>query len=424
MLELIGRIRMDSAQAEGAIGRVTRGTDGLNISSRKAESAVKNFASVIRSGQDPVEALADSVANLTRAFGMGIGATVAIVGVVEVIKSFISESQKLNTVADKLNSTITSLGNSSDNLDFESSIKKVKALTAALKESREQEAGGGGGILGKAGRTIADLLGLSEYRLRIAQDLAENEIATARAAAGIALDKKIELASAEKISKFAAERIKIEQKYAQITKEYQEAGVLVENEKKINILKNMELQNIASAEAEEQARKKAKIEEENNKAAQEKLRLIEEEKKKQEELNLRRQQGLKEYRAGILQIQENQRASAGPLLDRIISAAKNLGIRGIEPLITQRRKETQKILDEEVLARIGISGRDVFLAKAGFLPSGTQEGLRQLVNMEADRKGLEDARLFEAVYSVNGKVGELLNIISERLGVPILRTAY
>ena len=40
---------------------VNRGLDGINVSSQKAGAAVRNFASIVKSGQEPVTALADSV---------------------------------------------------------------------------------------------------------------------------------------------------------------------------------------------------------------------------------------------------------------------------------------------------------------------------------------------------------------------------
>ena len=85
---------------------VTDGLDGVKVSSQKAGQAVRSFTSVLRSGQEPVTALADSFSNLTRAFGLGVGATIAVVGVVEVIKSLTAESEKLNSVSDQINSTL------------------------------------------------------------------------------------------------------------------------------------------------------------------------------------------------------------------------------------------------------------------------------------------------------------------------------
>ena len=212
ILELIGRIRMDSAQAEGAIGRVTRGTEGLNISSRKAESAVKNFASVIKSGQEPVSALADSVSNLTRAFGLGVGATVAIVGVVEVIKSFISESEKLNQVTDSLNTTLKGFQSTASTLDFSSSIKEAKSLSAAFSDARDKIQKDAG-ILARIGRTIADaFFGGSKERAQASLEAVKTAEAQAKFSAETASSKELELKILHRKDPLAAEELKIREK--------------------------------------------------------------------------------------------------------------------------------------------------------------------------------------------------------------------
>lgn len=419
MLELIGRIRMDSAQAEGAIGRVTKGTEGLNISSRKAESAVKNFASVIKSGQEPVAALADSVANLSRAFGLGVGATVAIVGVVEVIKAFIYESEKLNAITDKLNSTMAGLRANANNLDFAGSINQVKALTAALKESKDQASATDGGVLGRAGKTIAGVMGLSDYNLGVAQDLAKNQIASAKAGAGIALDKRIEAMEAAKVSKFAAQNLEITTKYRIERREAELAGLSARDKEKIDLIEMNELRKVAMAEIEERGKELDRQLEDEKRQTEKinEMRIRDEEKI----INLRKKAN-EEFAKGLSDISEKRLSGATPLIERILSASKNLGISGIEPFVSSERQKAQKKLDVSFLERFGVTGRDV-TAGGNLFPSAEQK-FREAVGIETASKQAADERLFESVYGIERAVIDLKRTIEDKLGVPILKSAY
>ena len=417
MLELIGRIRMDSAQAEGAIGRVTKGTDGLSISSRKAESAVRNFASIIRSGQEPVTALADSVGNLTRAFGLGVGATVAVVGVVEVIKSFISQSEKLNQVADSVNTTLRTFQSNVGSLDFGGAVKQVESLGIAFSEARTKILTDSS-LLGKIGKTIADaFFGGSEERAKASLDALKTAQGQARFAADTALDKRLEALETAKAGKFAAQNLEIARKFAEERKKALEAGLAQSSIDKINALELEELRKVAMAEIEERG---AKIEEQLQKEKRQTEQINELRIRDEERINNLRRQGTEELIKGIQAIAQQRLGGAGLLLDRISGAAQTLGLGAVSRFIERGRAEREKTGAERLLEQVGI---DPFFAKRGRLPFGVEAGLTGLMDIEAGTKRQADEKLFNSVYGIEQAVMELKNTIEDKLGVPILRSA-
>lgn len=393
---------------------VDRGLNDMNISSQKAGQAVKSLAGIIRSGQEPVEALANSVSNMTRAFGLGVGATIAVVGVVEAIKSFVSESEKMNTVAESLNKTIDGMRQSSDNLDFSGAISQIKQITAAIEEARNKAQGEKGGILGRVGRSIAGMMGLSEYNLRAAQDAAANQKALTKDAALAALDRRIEVQNAEKAGKFVAQRLEIQRRYEAERSAAEKAGVLDRAKEKLDTLEILELRKVAMAEIEE----KGKIQEQQlkeEKAQQERInemRLLAEEKiTREKEKQIEAQK--KYFEDGL--------RGAGTILDRTRDAAERLGRKDIIREIDTRRKEEQRRSDELLINAIGRpeglrdfrSTREIETARIG-----------QFAGIEAEVQRQETMSLFNQVDAVRAEVFKIVEILDARLGVPILRTAY
>lgn len=420
MLELIGRIRMDSAQAEGAIGRVTKGTDGLSISSRKAESAVKNFASIIRSGQEPVTALADSVGNLTRAFGLGVGATVAVVGVVEVIKSFISQSEKLNQVADSVNTTLRNFQSNVGSLDFGGAVKQVESLGIAFSEARTKILTDSS-LLGKIGKTIADaFFGGSEERAKASLDALKSAQGQARFAAETAASKDLEFKILQRINPIDAKILKIKEDAANEEKKLVAAGVsqqaILNKRFEAQLAINDLEKERAKLNDEEEAKRRASLEEV-YKAEEKKL----EDKIKQEErLNEIRKRGIEEFSKGLQSIAQQRLGGAGSLLDRISGAAQTLGLGAVSRFIERGRAERERVGAESVLEQAGI---DPFFARRGRLGMGAEAGLTGLLDIEAESKRQADEKLFNSVYGIEQAVMELKNTIEDKLGVPILRSA-
>jgi len=397
---------------------VTDGLDGVKVSSQKAGQAVRSFASVLRSGQEPVTALADSFSNLTRAFGLGVGATIAVVGVVEVIKSLTAESEKLNSVTDQINSTLKTFQESAGSLDLGGAITQVKSLGKAFEDARAK-LGQRTDILGKVGTTIADtFFGGSRERAEAGLESLKAAQGQARFAASVALDKRIEAVEAGKVSKFAAETLAITEKYAKERRQAVEAGLIESDLRKLDILELEELSKVARKEIDERGKAIQEQLDQEKQATQRinELRIKDEEKIK----NLRRE-GTSELLKGIESLNKSRLAGATPLLNRLVSSAETLGIRGVSSLVERNRKEAEGGLARTNLERFGITNRDI-TARGELFPSA-QEKFSSLVATETEAKSLEDEKLFTSVFGIEQAVKDLRNTIEDKLGVPILRSA-
>ena len=397
---------------------VTDGLDGVKVSSQKAGQAVRSFASVLRSGQEPVTALADSFSNLTRAFGLGVGATIAVVGVVEVIKSLTAESEKLNSVSDQINSTLKTFQESAGSLDLGGAITQVKSLGKAFEDARTK-LGQRTDILGKVGTTIADtFFGGSRERAEAGLESLKAAQGQARFAASVALDKRIEAVEAGKVSKFSAENLAITEKYAKERRQAVEAGLIESDLRKLDILELEELTKVARKEIDERGKAIQEQLDQEKQATQRinELRIKDEEKIK----NLRRE-GTSELLKGIESLNKSRLAGATPLLNRLVSSAETLGIRGVSSLVERSRKEAEGGLARTNLERFGITNRDI-TARGELFPSA-QEKFSSLVATETEAKSLEDEKLFNSVFGIEQAVKDLRNTIEDKLGVPILRSA-
>jgi len=397
---------------------VTDGLDGVKVSSQKAGQAVRSFASVLRSGQEPVTALADSFSNLTRAFGLGVGATVAVVGVVEVIKSLTAESEKLNSVTDQINSTLKTFQESAGSLDLGGAITQVKSLGKAFEDARAK-LGQRTDILGKVGTTIADtFFGGSRERAEAGLESLKAAQGQARFAASVALDKRIEAVEAGKVSKFAAETLAITEKYAKERRQAVEAGLIESDLRKLDILELEELSKVARKEIDERGKAIQEQLDQEKQATQRinELRIKDEEKIK----NLRRE-GTSELLKGIESLNKSRLAGATPLLNRLVSSAETLGIRGVAESVEQGRKKGEVGNAKALFERFGITERDI-TARGTLFPSA-QEKFSSLVATETEAKSLEDEKLFNSVFGIEQAVKDLRNTIEDKLGVPILRSA-
>jgi len=398
---------------------VTSGLDGVKVSSQKAGQAVRSFASILRSGQEPVTALADSFGSLTRAFQLGIGATVAVVGIVEVIKSYIAESEKLNAITEQINGTIKTFQDSAGGLDLGGAITQVKALGKAMEDARSKM-GERTDVMGKVGRTIADtFFGGSQERANAGIQALKTAQAQARFAAGIALDKRIEAIEAGKVSKFSAENLAITEKYREERRKAVEAGIQESDLRKLDTLEIEELTKVARKEIDERGKA---IQEQLDQEKQATQRTNEMRMKDEEKINTLRRQGTDELLKGIESINKSRLAGATPLLNRLVSSAEILGIRGVSSLVERNRKESEIGLARANLERFGITNRDI-TARGELFPSA-QEKFASLAQLETESKRLEDEKLFNSVFSIEQAVLDLRKTIEDKLGVPILRSAY
>jgi hypothetical protein len=397
---------------------VTDGLDGVKVSSQKAGQAVRSFTSVLRSGQEPVTALADSFSNLTRAFGLGVGATIAVVGVVEVIKSLTAESEKLNSVSDQINSTLKTFQESAGSLDLGGAITQVKTLGKAFEDARTK-LGQRTDILGKVGTTIADtFFGGSRERAEAGLESLKAAQGQARFAASVALDKRIEAVEAGKVSKFAAETLAITEKYAKERRQAVDAGLIESDLRKLDILELEELTKVARKEIDERGKA---IQEQLDQEKQTTQRINELRIRDEEKIKNLRREGTSELLKGIESLNKSRLAGATPLLNRLVSSAETLGIRGVRESVEQGRRKGEVGNAKALFERFGITERDI-TARGELFPSA-QEKFSSLVATETEAKSLEDEKLFNSVFGIEQAVRDLRNTIEDKLGVPILRSA-
>ena len=397
---------------------VTDGLDGVKVSSQKAGQAVRSFASVLRSGQEPVTALADSFSNLTRAFGLGVGATIAVVGVVEVIKSLTAESEKLNSVSDQINSTLKTFQESASTLDLGGAITQVKTLGKAFEDARTK-LGQRTDILGKVGTTIADtFFGGSRERAEAGLESLKAAQGQARFAASVALDKRIEAVEAGKVSKFAAETLAITEKYAKERRQAVDAGLIESDLRKLDILELEELTKVARKEIDERGKA---IQEQLDQEKQTTQRINELRIRDEEKIKNLRREGTSELLKGIESLNKSRLAGATHLLNRLVSSAETLGIRGVRESVEQGRRKGEVENAKALLERFGITERDI--TARGTLFSSAQDKFSSLAQLETESKRLEDENLFNSVFGIEKAVKDLRDTIEDKLGVPILRSA-
>ena len=217
MLPLILKVIADTKDAK--FTPVTREMDGLRMSSQKTGQAVRQLANIFSDSRDPVVALAGSVDGLTRAFRLGLGATVAVVGITEAIKVFVSNSEKMNAVTEMVNASIKDFQSSVGLVNFEGATSQVVKLTNALQKAREgMPASGEGGfldeILSRVGGSIANI-GLSKEKAQLAISEAQT-----------AISKENELSALRLINAEEAKRVEIQQKYDKEIESARRQGIL------------------------------------------------------------------------------------------------------------------------------------------------------------------------------------------------------
>lgn len=261
MMNLEATFTMNSLQAEQAIKRVTLETDklsktgkdaersiqgvnrsfdyaskgarGLNVSAEKAGIGFKSLVIGILDSKQPIMDLAQSMSYLTRAFKVGVAGTVGIVAVSEVIKGLTKENEKLNDITKSLNDTFKTFSKNMTTLSAEGAIAQANSLGDALDKAFEkmrepsfmERLGGGisdlftGGAKKRAGQAIVQTAGAIE---------------TANAIAEQSLALEVQINSYEKINKFEAERMRINEKFRTLQQEAIKSG---KSENYINLLK-------------------------------------------------------------------------------------------------------------------------------------------------------------------------------------------
>ena len=394
--------------------------DQVKIRSERASRAVKSLASIFRDGQDPALALAQAVESLTKALGLGIGATVAVVGTIEVIKSFIKNADEMNKSTEALNNALENFRSQADTLDLSGAISQIRTLTKELEKAQKA---GSQRPEDRFFGSIADaFFGGAKVKGEAAQQGTRQAIKSARQIAEQSVFEEGRLQILRITNKLEAERLQIADKYAKKLKEASEAGLGDVVIREIEMQKAIELEQIelqfaadererVQKEADEKARlaekevaekeRLAKIDEKNH---QEMLSQIEAQKKARDDF----------YRRGF--------EGAGTVLDRIKEAAQRQGRDDIIRRIDKERANLQNVTDRLLLENLGKPTGD-----RRFMGLDERQIERERISgfaqMEANVQREQNAKLFLQVDSVRSITQSILEAINDRLGVPILRSA-
>ena len=135
--ELMLRVRGDNSGVDKAIDGTRQSLGRLGVSTEKANRAVRSLASVFRDGQDPALALAGSLDSLARSLGLSLGASIAVVGAVEVIKSFIKNADDMNKSTEALNNALSNFRSQASNLNLDGAIAQIRSLTKELDAAQK-----------------------------------------------------------------------------------------------------------------------------------------------------------------------------------------------------------------------------------------------------------------------------------------------
>lgn len=243
--DLIFRIKADVSNSEAGMNKVIRRSDEMKISTEKAGKAIRSLASIIQSGQDPVIALSHSFENLSRAFGLGLAGTVAVVGISQVIKSFIKDTEKMNEVTRNLNTTLDSMNSNIGSLDFSGAVKQIETIRNAVDQANAKLLENDS-ILGKIGKTVEEtFLGGARRSLEDAKAKAKQAEVNAKTQAETNLTRENELKYLEMADPLEAKRVKIMDEYNSSLKKAQDLGMGQEFQRQIEIRKNIAIGEVA-----------------------------------------------------------------------------------------------------------------------------------------------------------------------------------
>jgi hypothetical protein len=373
----------------------------------------------MREGQDPALALAGSLDSLARALGLSLGASVAVVGVVEVIKSFIKNADDMNKATESLNSSLDTFRSQSENLDLSGALSQIRILTKELEKASQA---GKQRPEDKLFGTIADVLGGAEMKKGVAQQGARQAIGSARIIAEQSILEEGRIQILRITNKLEADKLQITERYVKKLNEARDAGLSESSIKQLQIQQAIDLE---QADIQFANNERERIQKE----SEEKTRLAEKEAREKERLQKIEEQN---HQTMLKRIEEQKKArddfykggfeKAGGLLDRIKEAAQRQGRNDIMRRIDTERANLQKATDKLLISRLGENtGEERF---AGMSTAGIErERISGFAQMEANVQRESNYLLFNQVDAVRQIVQSILQAINERLGVPILRSA-
>jgi hypothetical protein len=394
--------------------------DNVKISSERASRAVKSLASVFRDSQDPTLALSQAVENLTKSLGLGLGATIAGVGIVEVIKSFIKNADEMNKATESLNNVLENFRNQADTLDLSGAIAQIRILTKELEKASKV---GEGRPEDRFFGSISDaFFGGAKVKGEAAQQGTRQAVKSARQIAEQSVFEEGRLQILKITNRLEAERLQTADKYAKKLKEVKDAGLSDIVIREIEIQKAIELEQIDLKFAEEERQR-------TQKEADEKTRLAEKEASEKEALakidERNHQEMLKQIDAQRKARDDFYRGGfegSGTILDKIKEAAQRQGRNDIIRRIDKERANLQNATDKLLLGNLGTqTGERRFMGLDQ--RQIANERISGFAQMEANTQREQNNRLFFQVDSVRSITQNILQVINNKLGVPILRSA-
>lgn len=394
--------------------------DQVKIRSERASRAVKSLASIFRDGQDPALALAQAVESLTKALGLGVGATVAVVGTIEVIKSFIKNADEMNKSTEALNNALENFRSQADSLDLSGAVAQIKTLTKELEKAQKA---GSQRPEDRFFGSIADaFFGGAQVKGEAAQQATRQAIKSAKQIGEQAIFEESRLLTLKLTNKLEFDRVQIAEKYNKKLKEAQDLAAGEEAIRTIEFDRAMELEQLDLKFREEERQRIQK-------EADEKTRLAEKEAAEKERLAKIDE---KNHQEMLKQIEAQKKArddfyrggfeGAGTVLDRIKEAAQRQGRDDIIRRIDKERANLQNVTDRLLLENLGKpTGDRRFM---GLDESQIErERISGFAQMEANVQREQNNKLFYQVDSVRSITQSILEAINDRLGVPILRSA-
>jgi hypothetical protein len=128
---------------------------------------------------------------------------------------------------------------------------------------------------------------------------------------------------------------------------------------------------------------------------------------------LRQTDQIKKKREELIQ---TGREAQGTLLGRLLEAAQRLGLSRTASQIKRVTAEQEIISAKELVAKVGIDPTQ----KESLFDNPM---ITQFAQTQGELQREADTRLFESVETMRGLLKETLEVIIDRLGVPVLRSA-
>ena len=108
--------------------------------------------------------------------------------------------------------------------------------------------------------------------------------------------------------------------------------------------------------------------------------------------------------------------SSGTILDKVRASAERMGMGGIVRQIDAQRMQQQRQTDASLLSSVG--------AKTGQMDFRPNEQIQALTQTEGDLQRQQNTELIKSFTDMQSLVAQIVQKIDDKLGVPVLKSAY